>query len=72
MLKEGDLVWVNKYSPSFSNTLIAGNSVKQQSLFTEYSLLAVITKLYTDMAHVYIIDTQEYKFIYNEDLKCQD
>lgn len=72
MLKEGGLVWVNKYSPSFSNTLIAGNSVKQQSLFTEYSLLGVIIKLYTDMAHIYIIDAEEYKLIYKEDLKCQD
>lgn len=72
MLKEGDLVWVNKHSPSFYNNLTTSISMKQQSLFTDYSLLGVVMKLYNDMAHIYIIDTEEYKFIYNEDFKCPE
>lgn len=73
MLNVGDLVWVNKFSPSFSSHLIADTPIGQQTLFREYSLLGIIMQIYPDIYYVYLTEAQSYKYLYKEDvIKCQD
>ena len=73
MLNVSDLVWVNKFSPSFSSHLLADTPIGQQTLFREYSLLGIIMQIYPDIYCVYITETQSYKYLYKEDaIKCRD
>jgi hypothetical protein len=73
MFKKGDLVWVNKFSPSFTSHLLADTPIRQQTLFKEYSLLGVVMEVYPDICYVYTTETEKYKYIYKEDIiKCQD
>jgi len=73
MLNVGDLVWVNKFSPSFSSHLLADTPTRQQTLFREYSLLGIITEIYPDIYRVYLTEAQSYRYLFKEDIiKCQD
>jgi len=73
MLNVGDLVWVNKFSPSFSSHLLINNPTKQQTLFREYSLLGIITEIYPDIYCVYLTEAQSYRYLFKEDvIECRD
>ena len=66
-LKEGDLVYTNRYAITItSNLVVSEEPLKQQSLFSDFSLLGVIVKIYNEMCYVYIIKENKYIYLFYE------
>jgi hypothetical protein len=73
----GEIVKVNKWSPSFypfecydpSNNIFP----KQHRLFGEYVFIGVILELGAEMAYIWVMDLQRKCYLYYKDVeKCQD
>jgi hypothetical protein len=75
--KIGDIVKVNKWSPSFYpfDVYDPANMVfpKQHKLFGEFSFLGIIIDIFDDMCQVWVLDLERTYFIFHKDIeKCQD